>query len=745
MTGLLDMITDGNGNTSDGVIVDPRLGEVHARPYKDKYGRVVHKKCAIDGCDYYVRSYAGETCSTTHAGELRKQTESKKQEESREKGKTKKCAFCGEEFVPQRRTQIYCYRDHYVNCEVCGKKIAVSRSNLGRPPRACCPSHAVMLGHTPESQAKRRENSLKKWGAETPLQAPEIKAKIKKTFNEHPEKDYRFGSKNSRELIKEKYGVDNVSSLDSVKEKKRETTMSNYGVDNPMKNDVVKARAKKTSMDKYGVPTALNLPENKEKAREAVHEKYGVDYPFQASEVRDKITQTNMDRYGVAYPLQSDEYKRWMSEQCMERYGVDWWSKAEEVKAKYRETCKRLYGPDVINAFQAEPVKEKSKQTLLDKYGVENISQDPENRAIATQHIIESMSRKANDWSHGRPGPVSKLNMEWATAIGLSLPDAVVSFEEPIPGTHWRADLKVEQGDHTVLVDVNPTISHNVDKSWWCAMTGCKPMDGKPHKHSAPISESYPAERMDAVTAAGCRYVQIWDWDDLDSVMSVLHGLLDPVDEIIGGSGSISADDDLAVDGLVGSGSGDEHESPISIEAYQGLYKTGVKAGSLQWFDDPASMVADGKLLGRSSLMECCVAKKNGKPVWLLGFVDDGDGRRLAARTGGASLLDATGLDKMVFAKFCEIVSPVEIYCKLDANKGMVPGADGKCFLSDLGLVDDSIRTRQSMGDGWREINADRTQLLLVDGDRKPVLKAGDKTRTVRVPVLSPVEWSTVK
>lgn len=717
--------------------IDPKLGEVFIAPHRDNHGRIVRKKCAINGCDYYVRSHNSATCSNAHKTELRKQTEAKKKEESREKGKTKKCAFCGEEFVPQRRTQIYCDRDHYVNCEVCGKKIAVSRSNLGRPPRACCPSHAVMLGHTPESQAKRRENSLKKWGTETPLQATEVKAKIKKTFDEHPEKDYRFGSKNSRELIEDKYGVDNVSRLDSIKEKKRQRSQERYGTDFPAQSNEIKAKVKKTSMEKYGVPTALNLPENKEKAREAVREKYGVDYPFQSSEVRDKITQTNMDRYGVAYPLQSDEYKRWMREQCMERYGVDWWSRAEEVKAKYRETCKRLYGPDVINAFQAEPVKEKSKQTLLDKYGVENISQDPEKRAIATQHMIESMSRNANDWSHGRPGPVSKLNMEWATAIELSLPDAIVSFEEPIPGTHWRADLKVEQDDHVVLVDVNPTISHNVDKSWWCAMTGCKPMNGKPHKHSKPISESYPAERMDAVTAAGWRYVQIWDWDDLDSVMSVLHGLLDPVDEITSCSGSMNVDDDLMLDGP---GAGDENESPVSVEVYQGLYNTGVKASSLQWFDDPVSVVEDGKLVARSSLMDCYVAKKNGKSVWLLGFILGDDGRwRLAARTGGASLLDATSLDKMLFKKFCETASLVEVYCKLDANKGMVPGANGECFLT--GLRNDSMKVRDEIGDGWREINANRTRLLLVDGDRRPVAKARDKTKTVRVPVLSPVEW----
>jgi len=34
-----------------------------------------------------------------------------------------------------------------------------------------------------------------------------------------------------------------------------------------------------------------------------------------------------------------------------------------------KQTLKKHYGEDVVNPFQAESVKTKSKQTCLDKYG----------------------------------------------------------------------------------------------------------------------------------------------------------------------------------------------------------------------------------------------------------------------------------------------------------------------------------------------------------------------------------------
>ena len=45
------------------------------------------------------------------------------------------------------------------------------------------------------------------------------------------------------------------------------------------------------------------------------------------------------------------------------------------VKRKIEDTCEKKYGEGIINPFQAESVKEKSKQTMLNNYGVEHAVQ----------------------------------------------------------------------------------------------------------------------------------------------------------------------------------------------------------------------------------------------------------------------------------------------------------------------------------------------------------------------------------
>ena len=54
----------------------------------------------------------------------------------------------------------------------------------------------------------------------------------------------------------ENYGVDNISQLDTIKEKKIETTIKNYGVENPFQNEEIKEKIKKTNLEKYGVEYA---------------------------------------------------------------------------------------------------------------------------------------------------------------------------------------------------------------------------------------------------------------------------------------------------------------------------------------------------------------------------------------------------------------------------------------------------------------------------------------------------------
>lgn len=494
--------------------------------------RVV-RVCELPGCDNPPSSKTARTCCREHAVALRKLTQSEMQ---KDESKMVECAFpgCHNRFVPLRKNEVHCHEQHYAICEVCGKKTAVKRENLKRPPRACCPSHAVALGHTPESKAKRKANSMAKWGTATPLQAPEIKAKIKRTLDENPELDHRIGSANFRKQIKDTYGVDNVSQADEVKERKKQTTLRNYGVESPMQSKVVQEKVKATNRRVYGVDTVLVQPEVQERARAATRAKYGVDYPWQSAAIRKRMQADFMEKWGGKTPWTSPKFMAKYHSDSMDRYGTFWPSQSDEVKGKILHTLHEKYGEDVDNVFQLDEVKQKSRETLLEKTGYAWPLQDPETKARAKDTLLDTISQRANDPAAKRHRPyVSKLNRKFAADVLAAIPGSTVEYEAHVPGTGYRVDMwfKSADGSRSVFVDVNPTVSHNSRLSYWCVVTGCKPnRDGSPHKHAPAPGKSYAYDRAAAMRAAypGANYVQVWDWDDPDEIMSLLEAELEP-------------------------------------------------------------------------------------------------------------------------------------------------------------------------------------------------------------------------
>lgn len=105
-----------------------------------------------------------------------------------------------------------------------------------------------------------------------------------------------------------KYGVDNISKLDSIKHKKVDTLILNYG-----------------SYDNY------ILERNKKSSKTCV-EKYGTHHPMQ----NDNIKQTHKDaifsKFGVDNVSKLDNVKLKKQETCMSNYGVEYYSKTPEAR-----------------------------------------------------------------------------------------------------------------------------------------------------------------------------------------------------------------------------------------------------------------------------------------------------------------------------------------------------------------------------------------------------------------------------
>lgn len=122
-----------------------------------------------------------------------------------------------------------------------------------------------------------------------------------------------------------KYGVTNVSKLESVRIKIRNSKkdldytniykksqikfIEKYGVDNPSKSDIIKKKKKKTFNDKLGVDNPFMSEYIKSKIREIHINKIGVDHPLKSDEIKQKIKETNIERYGVDNFTKSEKYK----------------------------------------------------------------------------------------------------------------------------------------------------------------------------------------------------------------------------------------------------------------------------------------------------------------------------------------------------------------------------------------------------------------------------------------------------
>jgi len=144
--------------------------------------------------------------------------------------------------------------------------------------------------------------------------------------------------KSSKNAIKEKFGVDNVFQLDSIKEKSKETKLEKYG-------------------DEFYC--------NREQQNKTLYEKYGVNY---FNELNDKLINKFQKEHGVSHPLKLQEFLEKRKQTNLERHGVENVSQKEEFKCKRTETMIDRFG--VENASQNEDIKQKKKDTSMENFGV---------------------------------------------------------------------------------------------------------------------------------------------------------------------------------------------------------------------------------------------------------------------------------------------------------------------------------------------------------------------------------------
>lgn len=151
-------------------------------------------------------------------------------------------------------------------------------------------------------------------------------------------------SREHRKKVKELYGVDHHTQLESVKNKAKQTNLEKYGTTHFMKSDEGKKHHKEKMVERYGVDNVFSLSEIKEKIKKTNREKYGSENPMQNSDILEKAKKTNLERYGFENPMQNKEIFSKAMQTNIERYGVPFYHMTEEFKKKVIEQNMERWG-----------------------------------------------------------------------------------------------------------------------------------------------------------------------------------------------------------------------------------------------------------------------------------------------------------------------------------------------------------------------------------------------------------------
>lgn len=170
--------------------------------------------------------------------------------------KPKKCLECGKEFIPRSGTQRYCDGPHITYCKICGKEIQYTCSPNVKPNY--CSQECINKGH--------EQTVMERYGVKNVSELQSIRNKIS-TKNKSDEV-----VKKREQTCLQRYGATNPSKSDTIKKKlssimkseeflkKREQTcIQRYGTSSPMQNDTIKARRRNTNIARYGIDGHFNL------------------------------------------------------------------------------------------------------------------------------------------------------------------------------------------------------------------------------------------------------------------------------------------------------------------------------------------------------------------------------------------------------------------------------------------------------------------------------------------------------
>lgn len=210
--------------------------------------------------------------------------------------KSRKCVICGEEFQPKVWNRSVCYKDHYHRCPVCGEQVLSNDPN--RQSCTCSRKCGQQQGN-----ASRMKTNLQKYGVDNVSKLDSVRANISEKLSAiHPKQPKRYKEcEVCGKIFELQWPYTQHTCSPACRGKYRQQT----GI-----SKAVYEKACITNMSRYGTCNPGEREDVRKKMADTMEERYGVRYARHLPEIEEKVRQTNLKKYGVPYYLQTEDANR---------------------------------------------------------------------------------------------------------------------------------------------------------------------------------------------------------------------------------------------------------------------------------------------------------------------------------------------------------------------------------------------------------------------------------------------------
>jgi very-short-patch-repair endonuclease len=320
-----------------------------------------------------------------------------------------------------------------------------------------------------EVVAKARKAMIDKYGVSSPLQIEEFKNKAENTTLE------RYGVKNvmlDRDFVSEKTSRTKEGTNSAAPNKS--ITAAETKVHHT-KTPEFKQKLKNLLLEKYGVDNVFKVKEFQDKAKSTMIEKYGKDHPSKVKEIherqlvgirqssdsaRKKREETMIQRYGDSNPRNIDSINNKIIRTNIQRYGVDNPQKNEEVKKKTIDTNRKTYGSD--HFFSSEEGKKKAIESKIKNGQVKThdgklLSKIAEEKEYSSSHFRKLV--RENGLEEAMKAEPNKTFLESKMSGFLSELNIEFIFNKQLNGCKYKPDFVIES--HKLIIECDGLYWHS--------------------------------------------------------------------------------------------------------------------------------------------------------------------------------------------------------------------------------------------------------------------------------------------